>query len=260
MELDWEDVYRAGSGEQTDLLEHAWRREPVRALARTWWRMAWCPHRVWAVLTPHSRFDVRAIVVLVLLQGVVFAYGWWAMAVWLTPLMNGIGAWLAGGQNVVPLSFRYVPLVAPDFHLNMALWYVGALLIHCCFFDRTHCPGRRWPHQLRVWVCATAFAALCPAIWCLLEALIDSLHFVVPSSATRLRAPLIPRRTYYLLAQGMFAVGVIVTWMHLWEGYRRYLRLPHGWAIAALVLAAGHVLGDALRTIILLFDDGFVLG
>jgi len=44
---------------------------------------------------------------------------------------------------------------------------------------------------------------------------------------------------YIRLAQGVFGVGVVVTWVYLWVGFRCYLKVPHGWAVAAACLLIG---------------------
>ena len=89
---------------------------------------------------------------------------------------------------------------------------------------------------------ATAFAALTTALWCVLEMLADATLFFTPAAGR-----ILTRRLYQQIGQGVFLLGLIVTWAHLWIGYRRHLRMPHGWGLAAAALLLGHLLARLAR-------------
>ena len=49
--------------------------------------------------------------------------------------------------------------------------------------------------------------------------------------------------TYNMWGRIVYAIGLIVTWAHLWIGLRRHLEFTKGWAVSAACLAIGHLTG-----------------
>ena len=234
----WEQVRRKAWGAGSDLFEHRWRDQPVVSLLRTWSQAALSPWRVWTVYDRRDPPRVGPLVVLVLLQWLVFAVGWQTAALAVHPLMNGI-ATLVASSTPARRGFAYFFRPGPEFLVDMAIWYLATFAALQIFFESVGHAGARWKHLLRIYAHATLFASVCMALWCVLEAVVDASLFF---RATRLGA-----RTYLRLGQGVFCVGLIVTWAHIWLGYRRYLKMPHGWAIAALSIWVGSLFVETVR-------------
>jgi len=252
-EFTWDEVRTLALGADTDLFEHRMLRQPVRSLLRTWYRAAFWPERIWARLTPFNRPAPGALLLFAFAQVVVFVYGWRAMAAVVDPVMNGTARWVSGLGGPSLWSFVYHLRVPREFFGDIGTWYVCSFGVMLLFFDPKACPGSRWLHILRVHVYVTAFAALFPAIWCILEACIDFTYFfqAIPVAAGARRTMVSPR-AYLYLGNGMQVVALVVTWMHLRLACRRYLRLPYSAAIAALVMISGSVLSDLVQTLLLM--------
>ncbi|MHC4235861.1 MAG: hypothetical protein ACYSUQ_12150, partial [Planctomycetota bacterium] len=238
----WDEALAAARSRVNRLFERLWYHDPLRSLLRTWKLAALRPGKLW---TQYSRFDrpkVGPLLVFMLLQWLVFAYGWPVMGRGADAAMNGLAGvlsergWIAG-----PLRFFYFFRVSRDFLPFMAAWY---LLTMACFvpFIRYHeHVGVGWWHSLRICVHATAFASFCTALWCLLEMLLDVTWFLGPAIGRGW-----VRQAYLSLGPVVFALGLTVTWAHLWIGYRKYLRAAHGWGVAAVCLFLGNRLAELL--------------
>lgn len=249
--FDWTVVERLATGARNDTFEREMYRSPVQSLLSTWYRAAFWPERIWQRVSPYDRPQIVPLLVFLALQALVFRYGWALMGLVLDPTMNGLAGWMIGTGGTAPWRFSYRLNVDFDFFTTMFIWQVATFALMTLFFDRTTCPPPRWPHVLRVFTYGTAFAALCPALWCILEAGIDLTLVFWPVSGNS-RQPISPINpyVYILLGQGIYVLAFIVTWMHFREGYRRYLRIPHAWAVSALVLLAGHVFSDLLQVML----------
>ena len=236
----WEEVLPAARSRRNRLFERLWYHDPAGSLLRTWWLAAFRPGRLWAQYSLFDRPKVGPLLVFILLQGLVFAYGWPVMSRLADAGMNGIAGFLNNlGWTGRPLRFFYVFRASPGFMPFMAAWYL-LTFVSLLFFLQADQPFRvSWRHALRVYAHATAFASLCTALACLLEMLLDTLWFTGPAIGR-----LLTLRVYQLLAQAVFVLGVTVTWAQLWIGYRRHLRSPYGWLLAAVCLFVGHRLAE----------------
>jgi hypothetical protein len=307
--FSWDDVLAAARSRQNRLIEH-WRRHPIiRTLLRTWWLAAFRPRKLWAQFSVHDPPKVGPLMVFVLLQWLVFAFGWRAMASVVDPAMNGLARWqfsrqaqaqptnpasageslaagtdgpldadpqveaeatldgaeanpssddpatidLAGrrqfrGASRRPQRFVYRWRVRRDYLPFAAIWYLGAFGSFQLFIATKRRFRMRWQQILRVFAHATAFASLCTALWCLLEALVDCTWFFITPP------PGVMNEVYLRLWQGMFVLGVGMTWLCLWTGFRCYLKIPYGWAAAPACL----LLGYKSAALIMIFWPGWL--
>jgi hypothetical protein len=247
-EFSWDDVRRIAEGEDQDLFEHGWKRRPVRSLLTTWYSAAFHPVRLWSRYDLFSRFEVFPLLVFLVLQALLFRYGWDAVARVVDPTMNGFAIWLAQSA-VAPWAFTYNIRVLPDFFHVVALWWITTYGVMLLLFDPADKPGSRWLHLLRIYVHATAFASCCFAAWCILEAIVDLGHFFLPLHPVQ-PVQLIGQRVYTWLGNIVLGLALVVTWANLWVAYRRYLRMPHGWAIAGIALFTGGIAAELIRLFI----------
>ena len=236
----WDQVLAAARSRRNTLFEGLWYHDPVPALLRTWWLAALRPSRLWAQFSRFDRPRIAPLLLFVMLQWLVFAYGWPVMGWLADAAMNGLADLLESHQWIDrPMRFTYLFRPRRGFLPRMALWYLMTFL---CFQLLVQSKIRfriGWRHILRVYVHATAFASLCTALWCVLEMLIDASLFLGP--VTR---GLVSARTYLRLGQAVFVLGVTVTWAHIWIGYRRHLQVPRAWGSGAMCLLLGYLLAE----------------
>ena len=238
-EFDWEHVRAAAHGIRADLFEHHWYDHPLPSLLRSWRLAAFHPRRLWACYSEHDPPRVGPLLFFVLIQGLVFAFGWHGVAQVVDTVMNWL-AQVVGATAARRLRFVYFFRPGTAFLWNVATWHLTTFFALHLFYESKRRHGVRAGHILRVYAHCTALAALLPALWCVLEACIDVTHFFGPPQVV------LDQRAYRWLGQAMFAIGVIATWRCLWVGYRRYLGMPHGWAIAAVSMFIGYLMIDII--------------
>ena len=122
----------------------------------------------------------------------------------------------------------------------MAGWHVVPFASIQWLFQTKRRRGIRWRDTLRVYAHATVLTSFCPAAWCLLEMLLDATLFVSPAFRD------VSAAAYPLLAKAVFVVGVTATWVHLWIGLQRHLKIPRGWLVAAACLLIGYLISGPL--------------
>lgn len=249
--FEWPVALAAARIRRIRLFEFLWFSNPVPGFFRSVWLAALRPRKLWAHYDHPIPPRVWPLTVFVLLQWLMLAYGWHAMAGIVDPVMNGISTWLDARVPVIdrstggvfrgggrPLTFIYRFRVGPFFVASLLAWYVVSFLALQIFFETKRRLKIGWRDLLRVYVHATVFASLCTAGWCVLEALVDATLFIDPALTGRLD------RVYVLLGRGVLAAGVLVTWAHLWIGLRCHLKFPHAGLVAAVSLLLGFLVAN----------------
>lgn len=227
----WPETLIAARLRRNEFFEHRWL--DAAALLRTWGLAALRPRKLWAGYALSGPPKLGPLLLFALLQWLVFAQGWQVVAMAADPLMN-----LLGRSLNPPMRFIYNFRPADDFFSRMATWYVTTFVALQVFFQSKRRYGIRWQNTLRVWAHATAFASLLPTIWCLLEVSADASLLVAP------RAGRIVQRLYLPLQLGVFVIGLVVTWAHLWMGYRRHFGIRRAWGLAAMAILLGYLLTE----------------
>ena len=233
--FEWTDVLRFARQGRSNLFEHVWRRRPLDALGRTWFQAAFLPRRLWTKYERCSSVGVPALLAFMILQWVVFVYGWDAVGAIADLFMNTLAP-LVGSTFRFTYQFR----VGPNFMEFMALWYVATFFCLQVFHVSKRRYGVGWRRILRVYVHSTAFASLIPAISCLLEMLLDCSLLIQPDLSRVLNSS--QPNPYVVLRDSVFALGVLGTVLLIWLGYRTHLRHPRGWGVAATSLVLGYYL------------------
>ncbi|MCP4589755.1 MAG: hypothetical protein GY842_03335 [bacterium] len=234
-EFTWAEVRAAALSRRGDLFEHRWREDFGASLVRTWARAIWSPRQFWTRYTLEDAPRVVPLLVLILLQWLIFARGWHLLALAADPVMNSFD-WL---RTAPARGFVYVPRMSAVFLEDMALWYFATFLSMLLFYRSSRRAGVRWRHILRVYAHATLFASLYTVLCCIAEVLVDVTLLIKPGSYSIL--------LYAGIDQAIYGVGLLLTWVYLWIGYRCYLGIPHGWAIAGLSLWLGRLTMETLR-------------
>ncbi|MDX9975467.1 MAG: hypothetical protein RBU21_20950 [FCB group bacterium] len=244
------DQARDSSDANSDLFEHRWREQPVASLLRTWLRAAFCPWRLWNINNQRSRPRLPPLLFFLLLQAVLFAGGWRAMAFLIDPLMNYLGELTTSGRvdalgrSVPPTRFTYDFRMSTSFLENVAIWHLCTFAILLILREMPDRAAPTWRRVLRVYVHATALASLCMALWCVAEACVDAAYFFKPPGWQ------VSRAVYSYLGDATLWLCLLSTWACLWYGYRWHLRMPHGWAIAAVALFTGSLAPRILALIL----------
>ncbi len=230
--FDWDEVLAVARDRPTDLFEDQWIKDPLRSLGKSWWLAGFRPRRLWERYEVHNRPKILPLLLLAAVQWAIFSYGWDVPATAATWSMNRLATAFETGQR-----FTYFFRPPRGFFTHMALWYVLTFVSLLAFVQSRRRFRVRWRHVLRVYVHATVFASMLVLARMLGEWLVDvGLLCFVP-----LRQ-IVNQRTYQTIGLFLFGLGWLVTWRHLWLGYRHYLKVPRGWGVAALAL----VLGDQL--------------
>ncbi len=231
----WKDALDAARIPKHLTFEHRWIDEPVPALARTWWLAAVRPNRLWAMHDPMDRPKVAPLLLFMFIQWAVFAFSW-----------TGVGFLADEGVNELarlldrPAGFSYQFRLGAEFFKLTGAWYVITFLCMQMFVLSKERYGARWKQILRVYVHATAFASLCMLISILLEIAVDLSVVFIPA----LRG--LPFVIYDRLQRGVLLLGVVVTWVHIWIGYHRHLKIPRAWGTSAMCLVLGYLLSGAI--------------
>jgi DNA-directed RNA polymerase subunit RPC12/RpoP len=228
--FSWQQVLST-SRRANRLFEYGWRTDPVRSFVRTALLAAFRPRRLWSHYDVNQQPQLGPLLTLIVIQWLIFTFGYPAVGQIAKPMMDQFARWL--GTQV---RFTYAWSMFRYFLPAMLAWYGGTFLALQLFFQSNRRFRVGWSHTLRVYVHATFFAALCPMLWCVLEAMLDAMMWFGNWRPIWLWPP------YERLEQGVETVGVIVTWACIWIGYRRYLKMPRGWAIAGACLLIGYLL------------------
>jgi hypothetical protein len=227
----WEQVLDDYRRRRKPFFEYRWRRQPVRSLTRTWiWALR--PSRLWTRFDIHDPPQVGPLIALVIISlvGFVLSVG----------LDNGFRAWLrawyfgrrgAGWQTTwldlprfILDGFRFVTTEA-----FLAVAWVAASFAALMVFRQSmrRCKVRT-VHVLRVWAHAAP----------LMLPLAVGVFFTVNCLCLFLRGG-----GWYLPAVAMVMLPAYATWS-LGHAYKRYLRVPHSFAVAfasQLIAALGAV-------------------
>lgn len=230
------EVIAAARVRRVDLLEHQWPRNPIQSLLRSLRMAAFRPRKLWSEYYVAFRPRVIPLLLLMVVQWLLFAYGWDASAALVDPLMNAIGRWT--GSN---LRFVYPLRVHGSLLTHLAIWYIATFAALQLLFQTKPRLGVHWTDTLRVLVHATALASLCTAAWCFLEAMLDSTLFFTPTIAGRGAV------SYIVLRNAVLLTALVSTWAYLWIGLRRHLRVPHAWGVSAACLLLGHLIALAFQ-------------
>ncbi|HUU84455.1 MAG TPA: hypothetical protein VM243_13220 [Phycisphaerae bacterium] len=142
-----------------------------------------------------------------------------------------------------PVTFVYRWRPRGNFFTFLAFWYLATFASFQLFIVTKRRYRMRWQQILRVFAHATAFTALCTALWCLLEGVTDSTWLITTPSQRLMNT------IYARLMQGVFVLGVGMTWLYLWLGFRCYLKVRYGWAAAAACI----VLGNRLAFLVMIY-------
>ena len=167
---------------------------------------------------------------LLAIQIPVFVHGWDAVGFVADIVMNALADWV-GMRSGFIYQFRGTFLFFP----GMLIWYVTSFLALQLLFQTKKQLNINWKQMLRVYVHASMFAALCPALWCVFEAMFDS-TLLFSNAANAL-----PFNPYVMQGRIMFAAAVIITWRQLWLGLARHLQMPHASLVAAFSLLIGYM-------------------
>jgi hypothetical protein len=231
----WAEALAIARSRSSRLFEFVWLSDPLRGFFRSTWLAAFRPNKLWAQYVPRVPPKIAPLLLFILVQWLVFAGGWHAVAWGADPLMNGIARWIGS-----PLSFTYRFRVDALFLPAMAGWHIVTFASIQLLFQTKRRRGIRWRDTLRVYAHATVLTSFCPAAWCLLEMLLDATLFVSPALRD------VSAAAYPLLAKVVFVVGVTATWVYLWIGLQRHLKIPRGWLVAAACLLIGYLISGSL--------------
>jgi len=248
IEFDWDTVCDAATSKASNLFEYRWVADPLKSLAKTFWLGATSPFRLWNTYSRSDTPRVTPLVLLILIQWLVFARGWHAMALAVDPLMNKVIAKLPG---VSPnnMRFTYAARFENAALVDYALWSVATLLTLTLFVQSNREYKASWRRVLRVFAHSTILASLCTTAWCVLEAILDSSLYYWPwPKSERSGAPTIGYEYYSGLGTVMLGLALVSVWAMLWIGYKKHLRIPHGWAIAGVALFVGHLATQCIHT------------
>ncbi len=246
-EFDWDNVCDAAISKSCMLFEFQWFADPLKSLAKTYWIGVTSPFRLWRTYPRSDTPRVTPLVILILVQWLVFARGWHAMALAIDPLMNKFIAVLPG-LGTPRMRFTYGPRYENNDLITYALWSVGTLLTLQLFVQSKREHRVHWRQVLRVFAHSTLLASLCTALWCVLEAVLDSTLYYLPwPQDSRNNAKIIAFEYYAGLGNCMMGLALASIWVMLWIGYKKYLRIPHGWAIAAVALFVGHLAAQCVN-------------
>jgi hypothetical protein len=235
--FEWPEVLAAARSRSSDLFENQWRRSRFGlALLRTWLLAAFRPRKLWSLYDVHDPPRVVPLLLFAGLQCLLFARGWHLLALAADSSMN----WLC--QVFEPrMRFSYNFWPARDFLPFMGLWLLMGFVSLQVFVQSKRQYHVDWRHILRVYVHATAFGSLLLPVWLLAEWAIDLTLFLIPAIRP------VSQLVYLRVGDVLFVLGVLMTWTQLWIGYRRYLKIPRGWGIAALALVLGHALARLVQ-------------
>ncbi|GJM23592.1 MAG: hypothetical protein DHS20C16_00070 [Phycisphaerae bacterium] len=250
IDFDWDTVCDAAIAKAGNLFEYQWFADPLKSLARTFWLGATSPFRLWSTYSKSDTPRVFPLVFLILIQWLIFARGWHAVALAMDPLMNKVIAVLPGIE-LKNMRFTYGARYENADLVDYAMWFIATFLTLTFFVQSNREHNAHWRQVLRVFAHSTILASFCTALWCVLEAVLDSsLYFWPWPKNARSGLPRIESQYYFNLGYGVMGLALVSVWAMLWIGYRKYLRIPHGWAIAGVALFVGHLVTRCVRILL----------
>ncbi len=227
--FEWADAVRAARTRGDPLFEFLWFDHPLSGLLRSAGLALFRPRKLWSRYALHVPPRVGPLLLFLFVQGLLFERGW-AMIAWCVgPSMNGLSRLLES-----PIRFVYPFRGGAAFMPFVALTCVASFLALQLLFQTKRQLGIRWTHVLRVFVHATVFASLATMGWCVLETVLDATLWVSPRLVT------VSRNSYPGLAQGVYFVALLATWLYLAVGLKRHLNMPHARTASAAALLIGH--------------------
>ncbi len=241
--FDWAEVLSAARAclwTNNNLFEQQWSRKPFSSLFRSWRLAAFRPGKLWSKYSLQDEPQILPLLLFALMQWAVFAFGWQALAPLVTRAMNYFSG-LEGSAIQFSYFFRggQGPRSLPMF---VGLWYGVTFICFQLYVQSKHLYRVRWQQILRVYVHSTAFAAWAMVLWLVVEAGIDLTLLLIPTIR-----PQINNNLYLNAGRIVLWLAILVTWLSIWLGYRRYLRVPHGWAVAGLSLWLAYLLTQLLQ-------------
>ena len=253
--FEWPDVLRAARVRRIRLFELLWFTNPVSGFVHSFRLAAFHPRRLWDEYFMPVPPNVLPLFAFMLVQWLIFAWGWHVAAWTIDPTINSIAQWVNAETPVVdrrtglavsgttrPLRFVYPFRPGPLFLPSMGVWYLATLAALQLLFETKRRLRFRWTDTFRVLVHSTVFASLCTGMWCVLEGLLDSTLFFTRLFVGRSQVG------YFILWRSVFVVGLAVTWAHLAIGLKRHLRVPRAWLVSALCLLIGFLTSTALSS------------
>jgi len=228
--FEWPEVLDAARARKSDLFEHQWSHQATRALSRTWWLAAFRPTKLWASHDINDPPRVGPLLAFAIFQWAVFVVSWFAGGEVADLTLNRLARWKQSRAN-----FNYDFRLGENFFYAVATAYLFTFLSFQLFFQTNERYRVRWQQLLRVYVHATAFASLCLLFSVTLEAIVDASVLFIPGFR-------VPFPFYDRLQRGVLALGVLITWAHIWCGYHVYLKIPRGWGTAAMCPLVGYLL------------------
>ncbi len=247
IEFNWDNVCDAAISKTAYLFEFQWYADPLKSIAKTFWLGVASPFRLWKSYPRTDKPRVFPLVLLILIQWLVFARGWHAMALAIDPIMNKFIAVLPSLAKL-RMRFTYNPRFESNDLITYATWSVATFLTLQIFVQSNREHRANWRQVLRVFAHSTLFASLCTALWCVLEAVLDSTLYYLPWPKDGRRGmPRIAFEYYSGLGDGVMILALVSVWAMLWIGYKKYLRIPHGWAIATVALFVGHLTTQCIQ-------------
>ncbi len=219
----WADALREHYRRKKPLFEYRWREQPVRSFVRSW-RLAMYPRKLWRILDLHDPPQVRPL-------GFTVAVSIFALFL-LTPVLMGLDQWtymrLIG--SIRPPGYAELPVYvlehvftpgAYEYALVALVWCASSFAALMVFRQSMHLCRVRTVQVLRVWVYATT--SILPVV--------PLIMYVVGFAVYYARF----RGGWWRFpdSHGFAALFLLlwVTWS-LRQGYRYYLRMPHGMGVA----------------------------
>jgi hypothetical protein len=223
--FDWEDALAAHYRRKKPLFEYRWLQHPVRSFVRSW-RLAMYPSRLWRTVDLHDPPQTRPLLLTVLATVVALFI--------LTPMLTGLEEWAAQRSmrwRAAPVTHADMPVYLiqagftnpasyrfPAYILTWAIVSGAALLVLRQSMRRHRV---RTIHVLRVWVyTAMSLLPLAP----LFKYVGGYTEVYVKLRMGRMEFPEV--EPYALIPLMLAAVWFVR------QGYRHYLKIPHGLAVA----------------------------
>lgn len=238
--FEWQQILEAARSRHRGLLEYQWRERGLRALFRTWWLAAFRPFKLWREHDINATPKVVPLLAFAVLQWTVFILGWPAVGEVADWAMNEISQRLE-----LSTTFTYKFHRPDEFFWLILLTQIATFFSFQLLFETKRKFNIRWQHFLRVFIHATAFAAFTPALACIVEVGMDASPQIWPTFGPYTLAE------YHNVRDTVLATGVLATWLGLWIGFRRYLKLPQASIVAASCLVLGFL---AAKSFLLIID------
>jgi len=221
----WEEALAAYHRRKKVVFEYLWREKPVRSLLSTWW-LAIRPWKLWRVIDIHDPPQVKPLLVMLVAALATFSM--------LVPVFIGVADWLALRTWAMYQGGQPVPTVAVVPHLVAAtfaqpgvwcsfpiavLWWAMSFVAFFVFQETLRRCEIRTAQVLRVHVYASV--AILPLVPLLLTVVVCASNLVARGG---------------FLHAGVLGCGfplpVVGVVLFMWSGYKKYLRMPHGLAVA----------------------------